>query len=398
MNSFAKTTVLHRVLCGILGTVMYGCDEGPDANALAPTADWEGIACGANSQMDLLTGLSPTQPVDGLLLYGVGGQAGSYVREAGGPPCVTATNMSQCQQTVESLRNSLGSTALIVTKGDMVSVVSTKSEVKAFLGQLDNPQKVFVWMHVNGLALGCKFIDSAVIANEDGQSWSGVHSRITRDCSPIITERVRVNINVEDWSITETAHAESSRQSACIGRKPPGAVTFHETAGDSVYDSLGTSLARHAAYEAASVVAFLHLKEELEYFGAPQCLLDRIEKAVEDERRHARQVTMLAGRYGQAVQNFFVEPAPLRDLEAIAMDNMREGCVGESWGALVGLYQAENAMDSVIADTMRSVALDEVDHASLSWEIHDWLSEQLNNDARMQGSIGCIGFASCRVC
>jgi len=93
---------------------------------------------------------------------------------------------------------------------------------------------------------------------------------------------------------------------------------------------------------------------------------------------------MLAGRYGQAVQNFFVEPAPLRDLEAIAMDNMREGCVGESWGALVGLYQAENAMDSVIADTMRSVALDEVDHASLSWEIHDWLSEQLNNDARMR--------------
>jgi len=92
-------------------------------------------------------------------------------------------------------------------------------------------------------------------------------------------------------------------------------------------------------------------------------------------------VAALAARYGHQADNFQVEPVSFGDLESIAMDNMQEGCIGETWGALVGLYQAKKATDPVIAETMRCIALEEVEHASLSWAIHDWIVPQLDDQA-----------------
>lgn len=383
MESYAKTKVLHRMLCGILGTALSGCDVPPDPNALKPTTDWFGVPCDENNKMDLLSGLDATEEADGLMFSLVGGQIGRYVQEVGGTRCGNATDVDLCNQTVDLMLREIHTNSLIITQGDMVQVLVTEDEVKAYLGQLDNPEKVFSWMHLHGMSLSCKFDDSAVVSSDDGQSWKGVYTELTQICAPVVKERVRVNVNIADWSITETARAEIRREeNVCIGRKPPGELRFSNVKTVADCNSLGRTLARHAAYEAASVVAFEHLRSELALFGAPQHLLDRITWAADDERRHAVQVRMLANRYSQDSEDFSVEPAVIRDIESIAIDNMHEGCVGESWGALVGLYQAENAKDPVIAETMGQIALDEVEHASLSWAIHDWLFPQLDEAAR----------------
>ena len=382
MHSLAKTKVLHQILSGILGAVVSGCSEFPNPNALAPSADWTGISCDADNKMDLLTDLQPTEHIDGLSLYTIGIQA-SFLREAGGPPCSQAVNPVECEQTLHSLSHSFNTNALLVTKGDIVQVLQSESEVKTFLGELDNPQKVFSWMHVHGMSLSCTFDDSAVKFNNNLNAWQGVYTEITSSCSPVVTERVLVNVNLVDYSISEVGRAEIRRQDGvCIGRKPPGTLTFNPVNNHSACNSLGQSLARHAAYEAASVVAFEHLKKELASLGAPEYLLKRIEKAANDERRHAEQVAILAYYYGYTADTFSVKPTSFRDIETIAIDNIQEGCIGETWGALVGLYQAEKAKDPIIADTMRKIGLDEVGHASFSWEIQDWLLVRLSNSAK----------------
>jgi len=384
MESFAKTNVLHKVLCGILGTTIGSCYlmPKPDPNALAPDSDWQGVSCNENNQKDLLSELNPTESIDGLLLYSVGGQIGSYIEEAGGEPCAMASEATQCNETIDSLLHSFDSEALITTQGDTIQVLQSEYEIKAFLGQLNNPQKVFSWMHIHGMTLSCKFNDSAVVTHDNGQTWDGVYTETTESCNPIIRERVRVKINVESWLITETDRSEIKRiDGACIGRKPPGALSFRQSNTQVNYHELGITFARHAAYEAASVIAFEHLEKELSMYGAPNDMLERIQIAAEDERRHAAQVELLAIRYGNQAEVFSVESAPLRNLESIAIDNMSEGCIGESWGALIGLYQAENAKDPVIAETMHQIALEEVEHASLSWAIHDWIMPKLSVQA-----------------
>jgi len=76
MKSLTKTHVLHQALCGILSTTLTCCTlpVEPDPDALKPSADWTGLSCDDNQQIDLLNNLNPTQAVDGMLLYSVGGR------------------------------------------------------------------------------------------------------------------------------------------------------------------------------------------------------------------------------------------------------------------------------------------------------------------------------------
>ena len=58
----------------------------------------------------------------------------------------------------------------------------------------------------------------------------------------------------------------------------------------------------------------------------------------------------------------------------LAVENMREGCVQETYGALLASYQALCTRDPEVRETMRSVAADETAHAELSWDLAAWLS------------------------
>src|SRR5262249_13201570 len=67
-------------------------------------------------------------------------------------------------------------------------------------------------------------------------------------------------------------------------------------------------------------------------------------------------------------------------LEAIAEENAREGCVRETFGALVATFQAVHAVDPEIREVMKTIALEETEHAALAWDVDRWLSTKLSED------------------
>jgi hypothetical protein len=128
-----------------------------------------------------------------------------------------------------------------------------------------------------------------------------------------------------------------------------------------------------AALEQASVPAFLRLALELESSGAPTSLVDRARKAARDEVRHACTMLRLLGKRG-AVPAFERSAfTARRSLCEIAVENAREGCIRESFGALLAQVQQLKAADPRLREAFASVAEDETEHAQLAWDVHAWL-------------------------
>jgi hypothetical protein len=158
----------------------------------------------------------------------------------------------------------------------------------------------------------------------------------------------------------------------CAGRRPPGLVE------DGGYGSdFGAYLSEVAYLEAASVAAFRTLRRELRHHGAPRSLLDAAARAARDEVRHARAMATLARGRGVTPRNVRVKRSPLRPLAEIAIDNAVEGCVRETYAALVATYQSRAAGDADLRAAMRGIAKDETRHAALAWKIHDWADRRL---------------------
>jgi hypothetical protein len=165
--------------------------------------------------------------------------------------------------------------------------------------------------------------------------------------------------------------------------RPEGVVSRARSDRSTVTASrpVGSFFAQIAELEAASVDAFEILAEELVVHGAPADLVRRAHRAAFDERRHARLTGDLAERYGSAAVVPVVKRRAPRDLEAMAIDNATEGCVRETFGALLAMFQAERAEDPDVRDVMRPIADDETRHAALSWAVATWLSTKLDAEA-----------------
>jgi hypothetical protein len=72
----------------------------------------------------------------------------------------------------------------------------------------------------------------------------------------------------------------------------------------------------------------------------------------------------------------------VRALEAIARENAVEGCVRETWGAVVALRQSRLATEPSVRAAMRRIARDEVRHAELAWAVDAWVRPRLARAAR----------------
>jgi hypothetical protein len=101
-----------------------------------------------------------------------------------------------------------------------------------------------------------------------------------------------------------------------------------------------------------------------------------------DEVRHARLTRALARRSGERVAAPVVEPVCQRSLDAIAVENAVEGCVRETYGALVATRDAEAHPDPAVRAAMRRIARDETRHAALAWQVAAWVEPRLGRDAR----------------
>lgn len=93
-----------------------------------------------------------------------------------------------------------------------------------------------------------------------------------------------------------------------------------------------------------------------------------------------------------------------RTLAHVALENVVEGCVRETFGAAVALHQARAAEDADVRRTMRAIASDEARHAALSWEIARWSlplltdAERARVDAAFASAIAALEREPCMLC
>jgi len=165
---------------------------------------------------------------------------------------------------------------------------------------------------------------------------------------------------------------------AC-GRSPIGAVHARR---EPVADPALAWLLAAAELEAVSVPAFTELAADLARHGAPDELRQAALDAADDERRHTAAITALARRRGGTPVPPSVDPAPATDLETLASHNAVQGCVHETWGALMAAFQARNAAEPDVRAAQARIAEDERTHAELAWRIDAWVRPRLSPSAR----------------
>jgi hypothetical protein len=167
------------------------------------------------------------------------------------------------------------------------------------------------------------------------------------------------------------------------GRRPRGLVT---PSREEAVSTVAGFLARTAYLEAASVEAFRDLARELTRRGAPMELVAAASRAAKDEVRHARVMTRLAADRGgavpRAVRRRSTGGSRARSLEAILRENAVEGCVRETFGALVAEWQARNAGSAELRGAFARIAADETRHAALAWAVARWGEPRLGATAR----------------
>jgi len=162
------------------------------------------------------------------------------------------------------------------------------------------------------------------------------------------------------------------------GRRPHGLTRVpprHATT------AAGAWLAEAAWLEAASVHAFVRLAHELAQHAAPRALIRGSLAAVRDEIRHTAITTRLAARHGATPSAPEVAAPVVRSLEALVVENAVEGCVRETWGAALALWQSHTARDAEVRAAFRTIARDELRHAALAWAIDRWATPRLDRAA-----------------
>ena len=165
-----------------------------------------------------------------------------------------------------------------------------------------------------------------------------------------------------------------------IGRVPAG-IAPARLARTTV---LGDYFAKMAHLEAASVIAFERLADELAHHRAPARLVRAARRAASDERAHARAATRMARRFGAAPPAVDVQSIAPRPLREVAIENAVEGCVRETFGALVATHQARVARDPRIAAMMKRISRDETRHAALSLGVSRWALRRLDDATRQE--------------
>ena len=93
-------------------------------------------------------------------------------------------------------------------------------------------------------------------------------------------------------------------------------------------------------------------------------------------------MTELARSHGAEPPPFSEERYALRSTFELAIDNAIEGCVNETFGALVLHVQALTAEDARLRVAFANIANDEAHHAELSHDLAAWLDARLSSAER----------------
>lgn len=310
-----------------------------------------------------------------------------------GEPC--ATGSADCEATLATAQYSemsrsagLGSTQydyLASTQGDEVTFYLTLDEVRAFLGTIDTPSEATLLAHLAGYDLDCNEAGPNLESTNEGYVLYAETGTGCGEGADLIGYRLHIT---EDGEIEELGSAviQPGDPNCAIGRIPAGLRKSEGMRFCGEEDaSLGAYFARVSQLEAASVAAFEVLAIELAAHGAPDSLLERVQRAAREEKRHALLTGALARHFGHpGTEKPVVERRPVRGLEAIATENAVEGLVREAFGALVASYGANHARDPAVRSVLSLIAGDETRHAALSFDLHEWVLPRLSAAARQR--------------
>ena len=186
-----------------------------------------------------------------------------------------------------------------------------------------------------------------------------------------------------DGGITSVDCDEKTETCTTIfaGGRPPLGLRPRRTV--DARDPVGAFFASMAHVEAAAVDGFDELARSLAAHGAPAVLVAAAHEASADEARHARVAAAFARRFGAVtlppVEIDAVDPP---SLETLALANAREGCVLETYGAVVTEWQSRTARDRAIRRAFVNIARDELRHAELAFAVARWLHPRLDELAR----------------
>jgi len=158
------------------------------------------------------------------------------------------------------------------------------------------------------------------------------------------------------------------------GRRPHGLCSLPERTSSPL---VGEWFARAAHLEAAAVHEFLQIARDLRAHGADEALTRRAVAAARDEIQHTFLTAALARRYGARAHHAKVRKTGQRTLVEFATDNAVEGCVHETFAALLAGWQAHASHDPIVRTVMSRIADDEMRHAELSRDIDAWLKVTL---------------------
>jgi len=132
-----------------------------------------------------------------------------------------------------------------------------------------------------------------------------------------------------------------------------------------------------ASSEHASVASFNRFALQLLALGAPPSMVRATLDAALDEVRHAEICYGLAARYagrGEGPGRLALPAGELAvDPVTVALETLRDGCVGESVAAELAREAAGLACDPEVAVALRTIAADEERHAELAWRAVAWL-------------------------
>ncbi|MBL8606876.1 MAG: hypothetical protein JNL38_06130 [Myxococcales bacterium] len=351
--------------------------------ACSSTLDRDGFGqsyC-TNGRYEPLAGLSPKSPVDYLELRVVGEPP--RVDAATGTKCKAAPDRAKCEQAIDQARSTTGISTggqaaqlvyFVYSRGAEVGVITDSPGLVSFLAPIGTPTEAALLARYQGHGLVCP----------DGQNARSVANGmeiITQTgsgCPDDVKENRTFVSNAGLVEVRESTTYKKGDSNCVVGRRPVGLAPAPTVA----HTSAGDYMARAAELEGASIHAFVALARELEALGAPPELARRALLAAADEARHARATEALARRLGGSPARRSIAADAGRTAFAIALENAVEGCVRETFGAVVATFQASRAADPDVADAMAEIAADETRHAALAWDVAAWLEPSLSQAER----------------
>ncbi len=201
---------------------------------------------------------------------------------------------------------------------------------------------------------------------------------ITDGGAPSSADLARINAEREGCYVVQD-RVYCGQPCPGLGGGRPSRAVIEGTPHDMA--TLGGFFAECASSELGSVFGFEEVTRWLRSHGAPERLIVWAEQAAREEVRHTREMLEYARRHNVIPRAVRPVPSAGESIFEFARANLVDGCVAETYAALELVWMGDYAAGE-LRELFARTADDEVAHAGLAFEIHDWLLPQLTHEER----------------